>query len=209
MGRAWTLLATGCLLACASRARPIVDSPTPAAIGKAQQPLPVDSGSRIRVVRRRGRPRELTGTLVARRADSLVLVVDRRARQRVVAMPDVRSLEVSRGTRRHVLRSAAHGLVGAAGIGAFLSLVGSWAFCVSPFVVLLPECPIDGGDRREIVKTGAAVGGVLGVGFGVLYGYFDRDDTWERVPLERLPAGGASFGRVGVGVSLRLPPLGR
>jgi hypothetical protein len=208
MRRAWTLLATGCLLACASRARPIVDSPAPADIGKAQQPLPADSGSRIRVVRTRSRPRELTGTLVARRADSLVLQVDLRARQRVVAMADVRSLEVSRGTHRHVLRSAAQGLVGAAGIGALFSLIGSGVYCFY-FALVAPECAIDRDDLREIVATGAAVGGALGVSFGALYGYLGRDDTWERVPLERPPAGGASFGRVGVGVSFRLPPLGR
>jgi hypothetical protein len=202
------VLATGCLLGCAGRARPVAESPAPATIAEARQPLPVDSGSRVRVVRVRGRPREVTGALVARRADSLVLVVDRRARQRVVAVADVRTLEVSRGAHRHVLKSAGQGLVGAAGIGAFFGVVGAGVYCIFDSISHT-RCSMDRGDFREVVVTGAAVGGTLGLGLGALYGYFDREDTWERVPLEHLPAAGALSGRVGVGLSFRLPPLRR
>jgi hypothetical protein len=208
MRRAVTLLASGGLLACAGRAHPVAESPVPAAMAEARQSLPVDSGSRVRVVRTRGRPREVTGALVARRTDSLVLVVDRRARQQVVAVAEVRTLEVSRGTHRHVLRSAGQGLVGAAGIGAFFGVVGAGVYCLFDSISHT-GCSMDRGDFREVVVTGAALGGTLGVGLGALYGYLDREDTWEPVSLDHRPAGGALLGRIGVGVSLGLPPLGR
>lgn len=142
------------------------------AIGQGQA---FEAGARIRVTAPRDDLRKHVATVLEVRDDSIV--VASRSGSRTVAVDNITELDVSIGTRGHMLRDGAIGF----GLGA---LVGG---------VLMKsasdDCP-GGGEygvcgipvsESEATALGAAVYGGLGLLAGVAIGAFlDRSDRWER-----------------------------
>lgn len=173
----------------------------------AQRPLPVDSGSRVRIVREVGAPRTITGTLVAQRADSLVIVPAGDGPPQAVARRELRSLEIRRPGRDVALDAVLGGAVGAVGGGGMGWFIGHYLLCdLRP---VFRGCLFHRDKRQGLIAIGAGVGAFAGLVLTGAFSAASKGERWEPVPLEGglavrlLPSGAA------VGVTLPLPPLGR
>ena len=146
------------------------------AVARGQRGDSLQVGGRVRVTLRDfpGRPgpqpiqgRWLSGELVARRADSLVLRPHPQTGEVAVPMSAVTRLERSRGTSR--LGSGVEGAVGAAVVSAVLG----WN---------LYERKLHGpgfNTRGQAIGTSAAVGGAIGLLVGILF----PSERWKRVDV--------------------------
>lgn len=143
------------------------------AIGQGQA---LEAGARIRVTAPRDDLRKHVTTVLEVRDDTIV--VASRAGSRTVAVDNITELDVSTGTRGHMLRDGAIGFGLGAVIGGVLMKSAS------------DDCP-GGGEygvcgvpvsESEATALGAAVYGGLGLLAGVAVGAFlDRSDRWERM----------------------------
>ncbi|SRR6266566_692982 len=152
--------------------------------GLAAQGDSVAPGDRVRLVAPPVSQERLIGTVLSRRADTLVLHVPDAAAQVAVPLAAIERLEVSRGRHGHAFAGFAVGfLVGAAAEGV------AYANCQG----LL--CP-----HRDGAGLAVTTGLLLGLP-GLVIGALIRSEDWERVPLPRLSVG-AGPGRRGVTVGL-------
>ena len=139
-------------------------------------------GARVRVesaeVQQAGAPRagRFSGTLVARRADSLFVERAPGAAPRPVALSNVRGLWVSQGrTKRNTLRGAT---IGALVLGAtFAAIVAAEERgCDRP-----ASFGLDCLGTGKGALLGFTVGGVLGGAVGGTVGFFRRSERWDRI----------------------------
>ena len=149
----------------------------PVAAVRAQQPVAVSIGQRVRVRTDSGTATVVTGTLVGQ--DSLAIqlqVLHPRTflnsdapESTIVTVPvaRVRQLEVSTGRRRNAGRGAVIGL----GVGAGLGLALGIAAMSDPWLK---------GNAGD-VATVTVVTGVVGAGIGALVGLAASGDRWEVV----------------------------
>jgi hypothetical protein len=158
----------------------------------AQQSSPRDAASltdaRVRVTM--ASRERVTGTVVALRADSMVLTVPSTGSKRGLARSEIASIERSTGTKRYRLRGAAIGFVVGAGVGA---AVGSSKKSDSSF------------DEDLNGIAGAFVGALAGTTLGVVVGARKREQ-WRRVADDRGVRVGISpapGGRVALSLAVR------
>ncbi len=118
----------------------------------------------------------ISGKLVAQRAESLYVESQPGVAPRPVALSDVRSLWVSQGQmRRRTLRGVMiGGLAGGAVLAAITAASGDGCVDLSPGYA---DCMTRKPDVVLGFGVGAAVGGVIG---GTI-GYFRRSEWWERI----------------------------
>lgn len=157
-------LAAGCLLGTAAlRAQ-----------GRDSLPL----GARVRVVAPPQLLPPTIGTVLAQRADSLVLRIPPGD---FVSVPvrSIRQLEISRGRSS---RAGTGALVGLA-IGTTATAIFLTGFCSDTDT----NCQAD-----EIVRAFAILGGPPTL-LGALIGSASHGERWERVPVARLSFGGGRF----------------
>ncbi len=159
----------------------------------AQQEPPVAPGDRVRVSRL-GTVPPLVSTVLAFKADTLVLDAEDRVAPLEVPLSLVKKVEVSRGQKSNAVSGALWGgLVGAA-FGAILG-VAAWSGSDSDdFISFGPEA----------VAVGAGVLGGVGAGVGLLIGAATRSDRWEEVPLDRLRVNMVSRRNGGLAIRLSL-----
>ncbi len=125
--------------------------------------------------------------VIAHRGDSLwVRRVDPPANV-ALAIPELATLDVSRGQKHHVLLGAGIGLA----VGAIAGAIdGAAAGCGSNAAA---GCQTD---RASAIGTNAVFVGVLGATIGAVVGWFVHTERWEGVTLAH-PRPGAQFGARG------------
>lgn len=140
-----------------------------------QDSPPVVKGDRVRVSRLGNVPPVIC-TVLALKADTLVLDAEDRVETLAVPLALVGKLEVSRGEKSNAGGGAlTGGLVGGT-VGAIIGL-GMWRTSGSDdFISFGPEA----------VAIGAGVGGGVGLLLGALIGAASTSDLWEEVPLEEI-----------------------
>ena len=148
----------------------------------AQEALAVAVGTRVRVKAPSVSKHRLVGTIVSFDGDTLVVDVIKRVKkwtdsrqihrtieehhtQFAIPLNSVTRLEMSDRTKRKTLRYAGYGAVIVG--GAFGTLIA----------VRL---------HGHYVKLAAIEGSVVGGFLGAAVGFFNRADSWEKVPLDRL-----------------------
>ncbi len=161
----------------------------PPSLLSGQQPLPLESGERVRMVYdcgnavmysggRRINCTDTEANVTAMTNDSIILAVDERTTPFAVPLASVTSLEVVRGQKRRAGRGALIGLgigAGAGAIGGAIAEAAGEQFCID-------TC----GSGGVITLVSAAFGGLSGLVIGTAVGAFIKTDHWEEVPLDRL-----------------------
>ena len=145
-----------------------------AATAGADEP-PVFLGSRVRVETAQG---SLVGNLLAWEAGSVSLINTGRGDPYVVGAESIQRLELSRGRRRPVLKSA---LVGAAIGAAVYGLMPLESPCEPGAQPSFSGCETHGAWAQAGAWVGAVVGATVGVARKV--------DRWQEVPLSRVRVG--------------------
>jgi hypothetical protein len=187
----------------------------------AQEGLPVAPGDRVRVAapnivrelmterQRRsllGPPPPIYGSVVAIRADTLVVKIQGSDAPTAFPVSSVTKLEVSRGKKSNAGRGALIGGTVFAALALGLGIADMGRECPPPE----PGNPFAGFwcEETEIGHVVAAtlVCGGLGAGLGALIGWGAKSDRWEEVPLDGLRISLTPQGRdrLRVSVSLRL-----
>lgn len=136
---------------------------------------PLAPGTRVRVsaVQRRD---AITGVVVSHSADSLVVRSDRDSSTVALARVQVARVDVSRGRHSQMLKGAAYGLLGGAGIGALTGLtLFSGASCDANAEFGLCLGPGFGA------AVGATLFGAVGALVGTLVGSYEREQ-WSPAP---------------------------
>jgi hypothetical protein len=161
----------------------------------AQQESPIGPGARVRVSRL-GTVPPVICTVLALKADTLVLDAEDRVETLEVPLSLVKKVEVSRGQKSNAGSGALKvGLIGAS-IGAVLGSAAWLGSDSDDFIEIGPEA----------VAVGAAVLGGVGAFAGLLIGAATVSDRWEDVPLNEIYVGPSSIAvdAVDVSVTLRL-----
>ena len=152
----------------------------------AQEALAVAVGTRVRVKAPSVSKHRLVGTIVSFDGDTLVVDVIKRVKrwsdsptkpiqvstieehhtQFAIPLNSVTRLEMSYRTKRKTLRYAGYGAVIVGGVAVTLFTVN--------------------GVGDPIRYYAAIEGSIVGVFLGAAVGFFNRADSWEKVPLDRL-----------------------
>lgn len=167
----------------------------------AQERSVLDSASlaeaRVRV--RMASRERVTGTVVALRADTMVLRTSSTGSTRGLARSEIAGIERSTGARRHRLRGGALGFLGGAGVGAVIGYAtASQPACTGSLC-------FNGLDEGVRAIAGGLVGGVVGTTLGVVIGGRPREQ-WRQVDGDgavRVSVRPAPGERVAVSISLR------
>lgn len=142
----------------------------------AQEASPIVPGTRVRVTAPDVASGKIAGTIIITvKADTLELKVKGKIRPLVIPLGSITRLEVSRGRKSAAGWGAAIGF----GIGA------GW---IAVLAATLPHEPAEASSAGEVAR-GIAVSGGIGAGLGALVGLAIRSDSWEEVPLDRVPVG--------------------
>ena len=187
----------------------------------AQEGPPVAPGDRVRVAapnivrelmterQRRsllGPPPQICGSVVAMRADTLVVKIQGSDAPTAFPVSSVTKLEVSRGKKSNAGRGALIGGTALAALALGLSIGDMGRECPPPE----PGNPFSGfwceeTDIGDVFAATLLCGG-LGAGLGALIGWAGKSDRWEEVPLDGLRVSLTPQGRdrLTVSVSLRL-----
>ncbi len=136
----------------------------------AQAPQRIAAGARVRVTVPEARLVRAVGRIDSFDCDSIVLVPDRDGAPRRLATKSLRSLEVSRGRRRHI----------AAGVALGYALMLGLGFAGHPGVPHTDAGPFLEGIGYGIVygTPVALIGGILGASI--------RTERWERVEADNV-----------------------
>jgi hypothetical protein len=159
----------------------------------AQRVPPVAAGDRVRVSRL-GTVPPVVCTVLALKADTLVLDAEDRVATLEVPLSLVKKVEVSRGQKSNAGSGALKGGLIGAGIGAVLGGAAWLGSDSDDFIKIGPEA----------VAVGAAVLGGVGAFAGLLIGAATVSDRWEEVPLHEINLGRSSIAVDGVEVSIAL-----
>lgn len=159
----------------------------------AQQGPPVGAGDRVRVSRL-GTVPPVVCTVLALKADTLVLDAEDRVATLEVPLSLVKKVEVSRGQTSNAGRGALKGGLIGAGIGAVLGSAAWMGSDSDDFIKIGPEA----------VAVGAGVLGAVGAFAGLLIGSTTVSDHWEEVPLNEIYVGPSSVDHDGIEVSVAL-----
>ncbi len=167
----------------------------PLAALSAQEPPPIEAGSRIRVTAPTVGADKLVGMCVEVDATRLRIQAGERVPPRAISLTDVTRLEVSQGRKSNALKGLLIGGLVGTPIGAAVGgVVGSIAHG-------LDEAH---ASMAAYVATGAlvfgAAGGLVGLGIGAL----SSSERWKEVPLDRLRVSFVARrdGRFALGVSV-------
>jgi len=152
----------------------------------AQQGSPVTPGVRVRVSRLGNVPRVVC-TVLALKADTLVLDAEDRVETLEVPLALVEKVEISRGKKSNTAGGAIAG-------GLFGAVLG--AACASG-----PGGYGCGGSDAEYVALATIA---AGTGIGALIGAAIKTDRWEQVPLDDIRVGLSPVTPDGVAVSFAL-----
>jgi hypothetical protein len=131
--------------------------------------LEVPIGSRVRVKTSTVPDVWRTGTVESWNRDTLELTVEGKW-SRVIPLPELVSLEISRGSRRNTGKGALAGGIAGAAFGTISSI----AIAVAD--------PIEGGGfgTYAVFTVGTAA---IGAGIGALIGSLVKSERWEEVPV--------------------------
>jgi hypothetical protein len=163
----------------------------------AQVPRQLVPGARVRISESHsGAATTETGTLVAIRADTLVLQPEHRVDTLRIPVGSVRTLEVSRGRKSRV----------GAGIG-YGALVGVATGALVPLAVCGGDCGASsvGNFTGLLVVGGAVLGAVAGSVVGGVIGAAHSGERWEQVPSDRWHLSVAPRPRGGVALAVSVP----
>ncbi|MEO6529023.1 MAG: hypothetical protein ABIP93_20560 [Gemmatimonadaceae bacterium] len=156
-------------------------------------------GARVRITQAGQQPR--VAMVVTRSADTLLVRWPELANTVAVPLAEIYRLEFSNGRHRKVVKGMALGTLSLGTAGALLGAAASTP-CTSSDPLGCFLVPVG---RNQSALMGGAVGGVLGLVVGALWGLPIRED-WRQVQLDAprvavalAPRGGAP----GIGVSLR------
>ncbi len=141
----------------------------PLAALSAQEPPPIEAGSRIRVTAPAAGADKLVGTWLDSDGVELRVQTEEQPSPLTISLADVTRLEVSNGRKSKWLIGAGIGAVGGAVLGAALGANMQGDFSDS--------------DKRIIAATGLGLAGAL---VGGLVGSQIKTERWEEVPLDRL-----------------------
>jgi len=148
---------------------------------------------------------QVTGTVIALRADTVVLETSPTGATRGLARTEVARVERSAGTRRYLVRGATIGFLAGATVGALMGHSVSndvQAQCPKQEIICIP---VNGLAESFGTATGAITGGVLGASIGLLIG-MPQHEQWRQVVGDggvRVGFGPAPGKRLALSVSLR------
>jgi hypothetical protein len=155
---------------------------------------PVATGDRVRVWAPSVGVEGLVGTVLALRADTIVVDNDEPL---VLAISSLTRLEVSRDRQSRAGTGGIVGLVGGAVAGAVI--------CIAA------QCSLTSGSESAFEDEGlnsialaAALGGAAGYSVGFLIGSAIKVDRWEEIPLDMLRVTVAPWPTGGLSVGLRV-----
>ena len=140
-------------------------------------------GMRVRVTLD-GAREPIVGSVVSARADSIAYVPLHGAASdtAVVALRQLRALEVSSGPRLHVLRSVGWGFAGGSVGGAVLG-AATYSPCTETGFM---SCFMAPESRSQSALLGGVIGALLGTSGGLVVGLFHRSDDWQPLSTERV-----------------------
>jgi hypothetical protein len=162
----------------------------------AQQEPPVTPGDRVRVSWLGDAP--LVSTVLALRADTLVLDVEGRVAPLELPLALVKKVEVRRGQKSNAGRGARTGGLLGAMFGLLVGVV-AWTGCDSDDSSDSCESAVEG---IGVVAIGVGIFGGVGAGVGAIIGALSTSDRWEEVPMDRLRVSLVPQHRGGLAVSV-------
>ncbi len=159
----------------------------------AQEPPPIEAGSRIRVTAPSTGVDKLVGICLSTSGDSLRMQADEQASPMTISLADVTRLEVSQGRKSNTLRGL--------GIGFLVGAVAGGLLATQVDV----EEGLDPGPE-ELILYGAVVGGAAFGAIGAGIGALSKSERWrwKEVPLDHLRVSIVPLfdGRFALGVSV-------
>src|SRR5687767_2084428 len=147
--------------------------PAVGSIATAQQPVQLDSGTRVRLTSLRLPADQQIVRIISTANDTVVFRSERYPVTRSLALSEISAVDVSLGQRRRTLRGAGIGLAAGATIGAVAGYAtyepcNGWCF-------FGPSSP------EGAAAWGGAAGGVLGLVAGTTIGFLMKSEKWQRV----------------------------
>ena len=152
-------------------------------------------GTRVRVESPVLGARAVVRRVAVQRGDTLVLARDQRAGRDsvVLALADVRTIEVSRGWRQRAITGGLVGLVGGTAAGAVIGYNSPMA--AEPCG---RDCTRAEVTRKQGALMLAPTGAQAGAALGALFGRFVLGERWERLAPGGQRVGGGPIGPSGV-----------